>query len=393
MPPRASRSSAEVVEAVQSVLASIAARTDEAETLRRVPGESIKELVDTDVMRLLQPKRWGGLEGDPRDFYKAVLAVAAVCGSTGWVTGVVGIHNWQLGLFDDRLQAEIWGENPDELTSSSYMPGGSLTPVTGGYEVTGRWNFSSGSDHCGWAILGALHHRSDAPPAAYQIVVPRTDYVVEDTWHTVGLRGTGSNDIVIEKAFVPSHRILTRDQIYNGDAPGLEVNDGPLFRMPFPSVFPNVITGPIIGMAEGMLALDIEHVRTRVSRSFGKAVDGDPYSVAAIGEAAREIDACRLQLLTNIGEMYEILLAGGTVPMALRTRTRRDQVIATERCVAAIDNMFDRGGAGVLATSHPMQRIWRDAHAAKHHMVNTNERTLYSWAHHAMGLGTTDPVV
>lgn len=384
---------AQVLEAVEAALPSIAARTDEAETLRRLPEESVKELKEAGIFRLLQPKRHGGLEGDPRDFYSALLTLAATCGSTGWVTGIVGIHAWQLALFDDRLQQEIWGEDPDVLVSSSYMPGGKLTPVEGGYEVTGRWNFSSGSDHCQWAILGAMHHQDEGPPLSYQIVVPRTDYVVEDTWHTMGLRGTGSNDIVIENAFVPLHRILTRDQIYQGEAPGLEVNTGPLFRMPFPTVFPNVITTPIIGMAEGMLVHDLEHVKNRVSRSFGKAVEGDPYTVAAIGTAAREIEACRMQLMNNIGEMYELLLAGGTIPMELRTRARRDQVIATERCVAAIDDMFDRGGAGVIATSHPMQRIWRDAHAAKHHMVNTNERTLFSWAHHAMGLGTTDPVV
>lgn len=383
----------EVLEAVTGLLPSIAARTAEAESLRRLPEASVKELVGTGVMRLLQPKRHGGLESDPRPFYEAALAIAAACGSTGWVTGIVGVHAWQLALFDDRLQQEIWGEDPDVLVSSSYMPGGQLSPVTGGFEVTGRWSFSSGSDHCGWAILGAMHADGDGPPAIYNIVVPRSDYVIEDTWHTVGLRGTGSNDIVIEKAFVPDYRMLTREQVYGGDAPGLEQNTGPLFKMPFATMFANVITGPIIGMAEGMLAQDLDHIRTRVSRAYGKVVDSDPYAVAAIGEASREIEVCRLQLLTNLADMYSLVSAGREVPMDLRTRARRDQVLATERCVAAIDDMFDRGGAGVIKADHPMQRIWRDAHAAKHHMVNTNERTLYSWAHHAMGLGTTDNVV
>lgn len=382
-----------VLDAVEEILPSIASRTGEAEDLRRLPEASMKEIVGTGVMRLLQPKRHGGLEGDPRDFYRAVLAIAGVCGSSGWVTGVVGVHAWQLALFDDRLQQEIWGDDPDVLVSSSYMPGGKLVPVTGGYEVTGRWSFSSGSDHCGWAILGAMLHQEEGPPVTYNIVVPRSDYTIEDTWHTVGLRGTGSNDIVIEHAFVPSYRMLTRDEVYGGAAPGLAANTGPLFKMPFATMFANVITGPIIGMAEGMLTIDLEHVKNRVSRAFGKAVEGDPYTVAAIGEAAREIEACRLQLMTNLGDMYALVLDGRPIPMELRTRARRDQVIATERCVAAIDDMFDRGGAGVIATSNPMQRIWRDAHAAKHHMVNTNERTLFSWAHHAMGLGTTDNVV
>lgn len=382
-----------VLAAVEEILPAIAARTHEAEELRRLPEASVKEIVGTGVMRLLQPKRHGGFESDPRDFYRAVLRIASACGSSGWVTGVVGVHAWQLALFDDRLQQEIWADDPDELVSSSYMPGGKLTPVEGGYEVTGRWSFSSGSDHCGWAILGAILPQEEGPPTLYNIVVPRSDYQIDDTWHTVGLRGTGSNDIVIDRAFVPAYRMLTRDEVYGGAAPGLTENTGPLYKMPFATMFANVITAPIIGMAEGMLALDLEHVKNRVSRSFGKAVEGDPYTVAAIGEAAREIEACRLQLMTNLGDMYALVEAGETIPMDLRTRARRDQVIATERCVEAIDTMFDRGGAGVIALSQPMQRVWRDAHAAKHHMVNSNERTLFSWAHHAMGLGTTDNVV
>ncbi len=382
-----------VLGAVNELLPGIGERAAQAESDRRLPDSTVKELTDTGVMRLLKPKAFGGYEADPVAFYEAVLSIAEHCGSTAWVTGVVGVHNWQLALFESKLQHEIWDENPDAWVSSSYMPGGKLTAVPGGFELTGRWSFSSGSDHCQWAILGALQMNEDGPPTTYNVVIPRTDYVVEDVWHTVGLRGTGSNDIVIDGAFVPSHRALTKTQVYSNDAPGRESNTAALYGMPFATMFPSVITAPVVGMAQGLLDIAIDYQSKRVSRAHGKMLDADPYSVAALGAAASTIDACRRQLLGNISGIHKTLAGGGLPTMDQRSTTRRDQVLGTVRCVSAIDDVFDRAGAVVISDTHPMQRIWRDAHAAKHHTVNTNERTLHSWAHNAMGLGPSESVV
>lgn len=384
---------AAVLEAVNDLLPGIRERGAQADADRRVPDDSVKEITESGVMRLLQPKAFGGYEANPVDFYEAGLAIAASCGSTAWVTGVVGVHNWQLGLYDEKLQREVWGENPDTWTSSSYMPGGKLTRVAGGFELTGRWSFSSGSDHCQWVILGALEMHEDGPPTTYNVVIPRTDYVVEDVWRTVGLRGTGSNDIVIEGAFVPEYRALTKTQVYTNDAPGRALNTSPLYGMPFTTLFPSAITTPVIGMAKGLIDMAIEYQGTRVSRAHGKMLDADPYSVAALGGAASIVDACRRQLLGNIGDIYATLVAGGTPTVDQRSTARRDQVLGTVRCVAAIDDIYDRQGAAVIHEDHPMARFWRDAHAAKHHTINTNERTLHSWAHNAMGLGPSESIV
>lgn len=163
--------------------------------------------------------------------------------------------------------------------------------------------------------------------------------------------------------------------------------------MPFATMFPSVITAPVVGMAQGLLDIAIDYQSKRVSRAHGKMLDADPYSVAALGAAASTIDACRRQLLGNISGIHKTLAGGGLPTMDQRSTTRRDQVLGTVRCVSAIDDVFDRAGAVVISDTHPMQRIWRDAHAAKHHTVNTNERTLHSWAHNAMGLGPSESVV
>lgn len=384
----------EVHERIRELLPNFRKRAPEADELRRLPVETVAELRESGLMRMLQPKRYGGYEADPRDFYNCLLDIAAADGSTGWVCGVVGVHPWEIALGDDRLQAEIWGDDPDMWVASTYMPGGMMTAVDGGYRLTGRWSYSSGSDHCGWVILGTMERAADGSVGpGRQAVLPRADYVIEDVWDTMGLRGTGSNDIIVEDVFVPYYRTIG-PEIYVGGGAGREVNTGPLYQLTFGALFANVITTPIIGMAQGMLDESLAFYRTRVSAAHGKALDKDPYTIAKIAEAAREIDACRLLLMRDLGEMYESALAGEPVTMDQRARTRRDQVLNTKRALAAIDDLFDRAGASAISNANPMQRIFRDAHAARHHTANTPmEPALFSYTHNAMGLGPVgDPL-
>jgi 3-hydroxy-9,10-secoandrosta-1,3,5(10)-triene-9,17-dione monooxygenase len=318
------------------------------------------------------------------------LSVAAACGSTGWVTGVVGVHPWQIALFPDKVQHEVWDEDPDTWVSSSYMPGGRMTPTEGGYTLNGRWSFSSGCDHCQWVILGVMLDRGEgSPPEMWNVLIPRSDYRIEDVWHVMGLCGTGSNDIIVEDLFVPDHRTINLVKMFSWESPGLEVNTSPLYKMPFGTMFSNAITGAIIGMAEGILAENLEFTKARVSKSWGKATD-DPYTVAALGRAASEVDACRTQLLRNIGDMYDTVLKGDPITLDSRSRARRDQVQGTARAIAAIDEIFDRSGAGTISTSNPIQRLWRDAHAGRHHTVNSVDRSLHSYGMTLMDFPPTD---
>ncbi len=383
----------EILDAVQDLLPAIRERAADAEQERRLPEETVKELRRVGLVRQLQPKRYGGEEADPRDFFKAVMTLGSACGSTGWVAGVVGVHPWQIALFDDRVQQEVWGGDPDTWSSSSYMPGGRMTPVDGGFQLSGRWSFSSGCDHCTWVILGVMVDRGGgAPLEMWNALVPRTDYRIEDVWQTVGLRGTGSNDIVINDLFVPHYRTIELKEMFEWNSPGLAVNTSPLYRLPFATMFANAITAAIVGMAGGVVAENLEYTKKRVSNSWGKATD-DPYTVAAIGGAASDIDACRAQLLGNIGAMYEAACAGRAITVEERSAARRDQVMGTERAVAALDDVFDRAGAGAISTSNPMQRLWRDAHAGRHHTVNSLERSLASAAYVSMGLPRTDIMI
>lgn len=380
-----------VVDGVRELLPVLRERAQETEDARRVSEESIKALQQTGFFKLLQPRRYGGLESHPVDFYRAVRLIASACGSTGWVASVLGCHPWQLGLFDDRAQQEVWGNDDDTRVSSSYAPMGRATAVDGGFRFTGRWSFSSGCDHATWVFVGGLVLDENKAPIDFRtFLVPRGDYEIVDVWDTIGLRGTGSNDIVVDEVFVPDHRTLSFMDTGKCVCPGQRVNDGPLYRLPFASVFSCSISVPVIGMAEGAYAAYVDHTRERVRASTGGKAADDAFNQLRIAEAASGIDAAVLQIERNLDEEYELAAAGRKIPFALRMRVRRDQVNATSAAIRAVDRLFESAGGRALKVGTPIQRFWRDAHAGRVHAINDPEKALAMFGQAELGLKVQD---
>ncbi|MFI6867463.1 3-hydroxy-9,10-secoandrosta-1,3,5(10)-triene-9,17-dione monooxygenase oxygenase subunit [Nocardia sp. NPDC050406] len=379
-----------VLDRVRELLPAIRKRAVEAEEQRRVPDATIEELTRAGVFRMLQPARFGGAEESPVAFYEVIRAIGTVCPSSAWVASVLGAHPWQLALFTDQAQQDVWAEDPDTLVSSSYAPTGKLTAVEGGYEISGRWSFSSGCDHAQWVFLGALVP-SEKGMDYYTVLVPRTDYVIEDVWNVSGLSGTGSNDIVIDKAFVPTYRTYSATDQADLIGPGQELNTAPLYKISFGSVFSNTITAPIIGAAQGAYEAHIERQQERVRLSYGgQKVSEDPFAHVRIARAASEIDAAILQMERNITEQLRYAEAGEPIPFESRLRARRDQVRGTERALEAIDLLFKNSGGHSIRKPNVIERNWRDAHAGSVHAINDVERALAMFGKGAMGLEVTD---
>ncbi|HJY74697.1 MAG TPA: flavin-dependent monooxygenase, partial [Streptosporangiaceae bacterium] len=333
---------------------------------------------ETGFFRLLQPAGFGGLEADPITFYTAVRLIASACGSTGWVASVVGVHPWQLALFPAEAQDDVWGTDPATRMSSSYAPTGRAKVTGRGYTLDGRWSFSSGCDHASWVLLGGIVTNDEGQPTDFRtFLLPASDYVIDDVWDTVGLRGTGSNDIVVDGAFVPEHRSLSFTDVTRCVCPGQQVNAGPLYRVPFGSIFSYAITTPIIGMATGAYAAHVEYQRGRVRASYvGQKAAEDPFGQVRIAEAASLLDAAWTALERNMAELMTRARAGEKLPLPLRLRVRRDQVTGTGQAIRAVDLLFENSGGRALKTGTPIQRFWRDAHAGRVHAINDPERAL-----------------
>jgi alkylation response protein AidB-like acyl-CoA dehydrogenase len=383
----------EVLDRIADIEPYLRSQADTAESLRRLPDETAKKLNETGVVRLLQPKRWNGYEAEPQIFFEAVMRIASNCGASGWVAGVAGVHPWELASFEDKAQDEVWGEDTDTWVSSSYQPGGTGQAVSGGYVLSGRWMFSSGSDHCRWVILGGfVQDEPGGPKRSVHFLLPRKDYEIEDNWHVVGLAGTGSNDIVVNEVFVPEHRVISRDAVHDATGPGLSRNTAPVFRIPWGAIFPNAIAASVIGISMGALGAHMDYQRSRVAQTTGAVID-NPLAMDAIGQAAGEIEVSRDQMMRNVETLYGYLVRGEEIPLAVRVRNRRDQVQGVWRTVRAVDDIFARSGGNALRKGNPIQRFWRDAHAGLNHVVNVPDKAFHSWAAVEMGLDPVDNVL
>jgi 3-hydroxy-9,10-secoandrosta-1,3,5(10)-triene-9,17-dione monooxygenase len=288
----------------------------------------------------------------------------------------------------------VWGDDPTVRVSSSYAPMGAGVVVDGGYLVSGAWQWSSGSGHATWAFLGGPVIKDGKPVDFGSFLIPRTDYRIDDVWHVVGLRGTGSNTLVVKDVFVPRHRFLSYKSMNDRTAGGLKTNTAPVYKMPWGTVHPTTISAPIVGMAYGAYDAHVEHQGKRVRAAFaGEKSKDDPFAKVRIAEAASDIDAGWRQLIGNVGEEYALLKEGKEIPFELRARARRDQVRATARAISSIDLLFEASGATALETDKPVQRFWRDAHAGRVHAANEPERAYLIFGNEAFGLPPADTMV
>ena len=252
--------------------------------------------------------------------------IATACGSTGWVSSIVGVHNWHLALFDQQAQEEVWGEDPTVRVSSSYAPMGAGTVVDGGYLVSGSWNWSSGCDHATWTFVGGPVIKDGKPVDFGSFLIPRTEY--RDRRCLACRRvasGTGSNTLVVKDVFVPRHRFLSYKSMNDRTAGGLQTNTAPVYKMPWGTVHPTTISAPIVGMAYGAYDAHVEHQGKRVRAAFaGEKAKDDPFAKVRIAEAASDIDAAWRQLIGNVGDEYALLKAGpGDSVRAARPRPPR----------------------------------------------------------------------
>ncbi len=370
--PPATPSREELVARARAMIPTLQARAAAAEAARRIPDETIAELRAAGFFRILQPKRWGGYEMDPQAFFDVQMALAEGCMSTGWMFGVVGGHPYELALFDDRAQREVWGEDTSVLASSSYQPVGRVERVEGGFLLSGRWGFSTGCDHCGWVLLGAMIPPAEEgqPPDMRTFLLPRADYKIEEAWHVFGLKATGSEDIVVDRAFVPEYRTHRAIDGFLCQNPGQAENDAPLFSLPWAQVFVRLVSTAAIGGARGAVQAAVDIAKSRISTNTGKASKSDPILLNAIAKAHAELDEMNVVLERNFSDMMAGARAGEALSMEKRVLYRYQSASVVRRCAALVDTLMPLLGGRAIYNSSPIVRFWLDLNAARAHVAN-----------------------
>lgn len=362
----------ELIARARALQPALAERAAQAGREQKVPDETIAEMQEAGLFRVLQPKRYGGFEMDPDVFFQVQMALGEACMSTAWVYGVVAVHNWQLALFDDRAQQEVWGEDSGTLTSSTYMPVGKVVPVAGGFEFSGRWGFSSGSEHCGWVLLGGLVPPAEAggPPEYRTFLLPRKDYRVERNWDVLGLRGTGSHDIVVDGCFVPEYRTHKSADGFQCNSPGNAVNTAPLYRLPFAQIFVRAVSTASLGALQGAIGHFRAYAAKLVSLNTGQKTTEDTGAQMACAEAEAAYDEMRTVLLRNFERMMTLARAGEPLPLDTRVAYRYQSAAVPERCANHVNRLLRYCGGRGIYLNNPITRIFMDVHAARAHVAN-----------------------
>jgi 3-hydroxy-9,10-secoandrosta-1,3,5(10)-triene-9,17-dione monooxygenase len=358
-----------------ALLPGIQARAEQTEAARRLPQETFDELCEAGAFKIFQPKRWGGYELHPQTYFDTIFDLSKACPATGWVYGVFGPHVWAIASMANQAQVDVWSDNPEAIASSSFAPTGKATPIDGGYILDGRWKWSSGSDGCSWVIVGGIVTQPDGTVETRNFLIPRTQYRIEDTWYSLGLRGTGSNDIVIDQVFVPHHRTQSMKDAYYCRHPGQKENDGPLYRLPFLGFFSPLLSYAALGAAQGAYELFVQKTAAAAGK-LHKGVDlaEETATHLRIANAISDIESSRLMLASLIHEMYEVTLAGEIASIHIRKRVRFESAKAVDRAANAVFEIFKASGSGVVAAANPIQRYVRDVLTARTHMANIVER-------------------
>jgi 3-hydroxy-9,10-secoandrosta-1,3,5(10)-triene-9,17-dione monooxygenase len=292
-----------------------------------------------------------------------------------------------LGMFPARAQDEIWGKSADALIASSFVfPAAKARKVKDGYVISGRWPFSSGVDPSEWNMLAGLAYLDEnAPPEQRVFLLHRSQYRVIDTWFAGGLRGTGSKDVEASEQFVPEYMTLAVADTRGGPTPGSAVNPGPLFRMPVFALFPYMLSGVALGIAEGLID-DFAGVRNKTGKMTGARIAEIQSTQMRLGEATAYARASRRVQEANCREAQQIIEAGEVPDLRTKAGYRLEGAYAVEWAVRAVDVMFGLSGAAGLYESGQAARAFRDAHAVKQHFSFNTDVASTTYGRVALGL-------
>ncbi|WP_405009479.1 acyl-CoA dehydrogenase family protein [Kitasatospora sp. NBC_01539] len=344
------------------------ANSAQGEQDRRVVEESIQALQKAGLFKLLQPKRYGGFETSMRTLVDVSAAVGEADGGTAWVVSLLNSGAWLAGCFPAQAQDDVWAANPGALVSGVFSPLVESTKVTGGFRVTGKWFYNSGSWHADWAVL-SVPVTNDAGEVVdmAMALVPRSDLDLQETWFVAGMRASGSNCLIATDVFVPEHRLMSVGPAIEGNFP-TEYTEELLYRSPLGPFFAVGMVGPQLGLGRAALEIVKEKAATKgvANTVYARQADSVAFQIQ-LAQATMLLDTAHFHAHRVTDDLDTAAAEGGKLEFLDRARIRADIGYAIENVVKAIDVLLYAHGSGSFAEANPLQRIWRDSEVASRH--------------------------
>ena len=352
----------EAISRARALVPAIQERAALAETQRRQPEETIQELVDAGLIRLLVPARWGGYEFPVSPTVNLIIEIGKADASAGWCTSFLISHAWVIMRFPEQAQREVWADDPDALIVTSFAPAGQFTPVEGGYRLSGTWSWSSAVDYGEWLVVSALPASMDGPPRTF--LIPRDDYEIRDTWHVSGLAASGSQNVEVKDCFVPEHRSILMPHLAHAPSTDSTVHTGTLYRLPLIPFFTIFLAAPILGATIGAYEFWRERSRTKFTGLSNERVTEFTHQQIRFAETA--VDIAASQALLN--EAINRVDSGEPFTTESYNRLRLYYAAISRFCVQAVERLYATSGGATNYSVNPLQRYWRDIHAMSAHI-------------------------
>ncbi|QIZ01007.2 acyl-CoA dehydrogenase family protein [Streptomyces sp. S1D4-11] len=343
----------------------------QAEAERRSPTEMTAALADAGLFRMLVPGRLGGYEAGLRTVLEVTEALGEADGSAAWLVGVASVASWMAGLASVEAQDDLFAGTPDARIAGGSTPA-PARQVEGGLLVSGRWAYASGANTASWASMGAMVLAADGQILDMVLCIASAAEVkIEQTWQTVGMRGTGSDTIVAEDVFVPEHRIISLGSLGQGVWP--PPSGEFMYRMPLVPVATLPLLGPLLGLGRAALNLVVEKAPTKGMHHTVFTRQSDSVGVQIrIAEASLKLKTARLHCYSIADEVDSAAVRGEQLDQATRAEYRAQYGHAAREILEAFNILIDVHGAGAFAESNPLQQYWRDVNVgARHAALNT----------------------
>ena len=388
------RTATEAAEAAQAIVGVLRANAGESERLRQVAPGSIRAMEDAGLWRLLTPAAVGGDEAGLRAQVDSLAVVAAADPSAGWVQMVSNAHTWIVGNFPDRCRDEVFSAGPDTRVPGTLASQGRARRVDGGWRLDGRWQFASGVDHGDWLLIGAVADElPDSPTRLLHVMVPKADLVVDDTWYSLGLRGSGSKDVVADDVLVPGHRAMPTTMLFNGESPHGE--GGPTYfnRLPVLACLSIQLAGAVVGIADGALALHVERTAGRAEIYTRAPKAESPGAQMRIAESTTELDLARGLVRDAADRCDRVAATGERLGLDERAELKWHATYAVELARRATDRVFASAGAHGIYDDSALQARYRDINTACHHAIVDFDGNAQMYGRTRLGLDPGTPLV
>jgi alkylation response protein AidB-like acyl-CoA dehydrogenase len=383
----------DLVRRAQALIPMLRARAAEADALRRLPAETVRDLKLSGIARVLQPARYGGCQAPFAGMVDILRTIGRGCGSTAWCLAQYVGHNFMVSLWPSPAQEAVWRDAPDNLVSGILIPLlGRAAKVAGGYTITGQWPFVSGVNNSDWCFLsGMVANAQDGVAEERYFLVPRGQVMIVPTWDAIGLHGSGSDDIKVEELFVPEHMTLPIDSLKGGETPGNRLHPAPLYRSPCYMWFGILLASASLGMAEGMLTDYVEEAQKRIALMTGQETRSLMSQHIKVAEAVAALEAARAMLYAACDEIMSVLESGALPDNEQRTRYRCVAAYAGKLAFVAANAVWDaEGGRGVYLKNH-IGREYRNLCTATRHVTHNWDFNAASHGRVKLGLPLDNP--